>query len=103
MLLLQRYGATPEKIAFCDRIYRASGIADRACLPPWLQPVPGSRPMTDLVHSNREARMVQGQCVAELLRKTGGLVRPYNCVANSTLKKLVRWLVAADCRHASAS
>ncbi|KAI8476033.1 MAG: FAE1/Type III polyketide synthase-like protein-domain-containing protein [Monoraphidium minutum] len=66
-----RFGASREKIEFVDRIYRVSGIADRACLPPWLQPHAGSEPNTDSAHAGREARMVQGQCVAEVLRKTG--------------------------------
>jgi hypothetical protein len=68
----QKHGASQEKIEFCDRILRGSGIADnRAALPAWLQPDKSDEPKTDTAHSGREARMVQGQCVAELLRKTG--------------------------------
>lgn len=45
---LQHVGATPEKIEFCDKILRGSGISyTSACLPPWLQPHPGSEPKTD--------------------------------------------------------
>jgi hypothetical protein len=70
-----------DKIEFCDRIYQASGIGDNcAALPPWLQPDKSDRPMTDIAHCNKEARMVQGQCVAEVLRKTGACMSVCACL-----------------------
>jgi hypothetical protein len=68
----QAYGATEEKIKFCDRILQGSGIADnRAALPHWMRPDCTDVPKIDIAHANREARMVQGSCVADVLRKTG--------------------------------
>jgi hypothetical protein len=36
-----------------------------------MRPDTSERPIIDIAHANREARMVQGSCVAEVLRKTG--------------------------------
>jgi predicted naringenin-chalcone synthase len=63
---------TPEKHEFVGKIFHASGISQtRTCLPKCLLPIYVDAPKTDYNHAKEEARLVYGQVVEELLKKTG--------------------------------
>lgn len=50
----------------------ASGISmTRTALPACLQPTHTEEPKTDLVNAQQEAKLVYGQVITEVLRKTG--------------------------------
>jgi hypothetical protein len=63
---------TQEKHEFVSRIFRASGISmTRSAVPTCLQPTLVDEPKNDMTHAAKEARLVYGQVVEEVLRKTG--------------------------------
>jgi hypothetical protein len=63
---------TKDKHEFVSKIFLASGISvTRPALPACLQPTHTEEPKTDLLHAQQEAKMVYGQVIAEVLRKTG--------------------------------
>lgn len=63
---------TKEKHDFVSKIFLASGISvTRTALPACLQPTHIEEPKTDLKHAQEEAKMVYGQVITEVLRKTG--------------------------------
>ncbi|WIA33064.1 hypothetical protein OEZ86_006220 [Tetradesmus obliquus] len=64
--------ATPEKVDFVSKIFLASGISTtRTAIPACLQPTQTQEPKTDLHSAQAEAKMVYGQVISEVLRKTG--------------------------------
>ncbi|WIA41915.1 hypothetical protein OEZ86_009230 [Tetradesmus obliquus] len=61
-----------DKHDFVSKIFLASGISvTRPALPACLQPTHTEEPKTDLLHAQQEAKLVYGQVIAEVLRKTG--------------------------------
>jgi hypothetical protein len=63
---------TKDKHEFVSKIFLASGISvTRPALPACLQPAHTEEPKTDLLHAQQEAKMVYGQVIAEVFRKTG--------------------------------
>jgi hypothetical protein len=69
---LPTQACTEEKHAFVSKIFKASGISyTNAALPTCLQPTMTAEPKTDLLHAQQEAKMVLGQVVGDVLKKTG--------------------------------
>lgn len=63
---------TKEKHEFVSKIFKASGISHtNAALPACLQPTLTDEPKTDMLSAQKEAKMVIGQVVEEVLSKTG--------------------------------
>ncbi len=63
---------TKEKHDFVSKIFMASGISiTRTALPSCLQPTHTEEPKTDLTNAQHEAKLVYGQVIEEVLRKTG--------------------------------
>jgi hypothetical protein len=64
---------TPEKHSFVGKIFLASGISmTRTIIPTCLNPIYSEEPKTDYNSAKEEAKMVYGQVIEEVLRKTGG-------------------------------
>lgn len=63
---------TEEKHSFVSKIFLASGISTtRTIIPICLNPIYADEPRTDYNHAKQEAKMVYGQVIEEVLRKTG--------------------------------
>jgi hypothetical protein len=79
---------TKDKHDFVSKIFLASGISvTRPALPACLQPTHTEEPKTDLLHAQQEAKLVYGQVIAEVLRKTGDqskLLRSAACAARGS-------------------
>jgi 3-ketoacyl-CoA synthase len=61
-----------EKHDFVSKIFLASGISTtRTAVPACVQPTLTAEPKTDLNSAQAECRMVYGQVISEVLRKTG--------------------------------
>lgn len=61
-----------ENHEFTTRIFERSGISPTGTyLPPWINPVHVKEPRYDMDAAKREAEMVMGGAVADLLQKTG--------------------------------
>jgi hypothetical protein len=63
---------TKEKHDFVSKIFYKSGISTTmTALPASIQPVYTTEPKTDANNAQNEARMVYGQVITEVLKKTG--------------------------------
>jgi 3-ketoacyl-CoA synthase len=63
---------SPEKVEFVDKLLSRTGIdPEGTYLPPWLNPEYTNSPKTDMETALKEAHMVMGGAVSELLDKTG--------------------------------
>lgn len=72
---------TQEKHDFVSKIFLASGISTtRTALPKWLLPTYTDEPKTDYIHAQKEARIVYGQVITEVLRKTGKACPSYRII-----------------------
>jgi len=68
---------TKEKHEFVSKIFSASGISyTNTAIPACLQPTLVKEPQTDMNSAQKEARMVFGQIVSEVLYKTGVWMHP---------------------------
>jgi 3-ketoacyl-CoA synthase len=64
--------AQQEKVDFVSKIFLASGISTtRTAIPACVQPTLTEEPKTDLNNAQAECKMVYGQVISEVLRKTG--------------------------------
>lgn len=55
-----------------SKIFLASGISTtRTIIPTCLNPIYSDEPKTDYNHAKQEAKLVYGQVIEEVLRKTG--------------------------------
>lgn len=81
---------TKEKHDFVCKIFLASGISTtRTALPKCLLPEYSAEPKTDLLNAQEEARMIYGQVISEVLRKTGVLL---SCLGMDNLQVTdTRW------------
>jgi hypothetical protein len=65
---------TKAKHDFVSKIFLASGISTtQTAVPACIQPVHCDEPKMDLNNAQAEAKLVYGQVISEVLRKTGGL------------------------------
>jgi hypothetical protein len=64
---------TKAKHDFVSKIFLASGISTtQTAVPACIQPVHCDEPKMDLNNAQAEAKLVYGQVISEVLRKTGG-------------------------------
>ena len=72
-----------------SKIFRASGISyTNPALPACLQPTLTDEPKTDMLSAQKEAKMVIGQVVEEVLKKTGAELSHHSQVSSLLLAAL---------------
>lgn len=106
MSILVAQAVTKEKHEFVSKIFQKSGISlTRTAVPATIQPTLCDQPSTDLNASQAECKLVYGQVISNVLKKTGKPLDSWVCCATQHSKLLLVLLTAgsilqtADCNE----